>query len=447
MTRAHPLLTAPIGRALWRLAGPTTVLMLMQIVVAIAETWIIGRLGTDALAGYVLVVPFMVLMFNMANGGMGGSAASALARALGAGRHDDARALVLHAMVVALAFALLFLALAWTVLPSLFAMMGGSGRALEQALTFSNLWFAGALLVWPVAFLSALLRGSGNALTPSRIGLATSIAYIALAAALALGIGGWPGLGLLGVAISGLVTMTASLVLLALAVRRGRMGFMPSLIGVRLRRRLFGELLRIGLLGSGSSITASLTAMLVTGLVGRFGTAALAGYGIGMRLEFMLAPLAFAIGSSLTTLVGVAAGAGDWRRANRAAWIGGLAAFVVIGLGGWTAALVPDTWSRIFASDASVVAASVAILTRVAPFYCLFGLGLTLYFASQGAGRMALPFSASVVRMIVATVGGWLAVTQLGWGLDGVFVAIAASLVAYGCLIAGSLLVRPWRAR
>jgi Na+-driven multidrug efflux pump len=187
--------------------------------------------------------------------------------------------------------------------------------------------------------------------------------------------------------------------------------------------------------------------MLVTGLVGRFGTAALAGYGIGARLEFMLAPLAFGIGTGLTTLVGVAVGAGDWRRANRAAWVGGLLAFVIIGGIGWAVALVPESWARLFASDPAVVAASVACLTRVAPVYCFLGLGLTLYFASQGAGRMAVPFSASIVRLLVATAGGWFAIEQMGLGLDGVFFAIAAATTVYGCLIAGSLLVAPWRPR
>ena len=129
--------------------------------------------------------------------------------------------------------------------------------------------------------------------------------------------------------------------------------------------------------------------MVMAGLVGRFGVAALAGYGIGVRLEFMVAPIAFGIGTGLTTLVGVAAGAGAWRRAVRATWTGGLVSFGVIGLIGWTVALMPESWARLFTSDAAVVAASAAYITRVAPFDCLFGLALTLYFASQGAGRMA----------------------------------------------------------
>jgi Na+-driven multidrug efflux pump len=187
--------------------------------------------------------------------------------------------------------------------------------------------------------------------------------------------------------------------------------------------------------------------MTVTGLVGRFGVAALAGYGIGVRLEFMLVPLAFGIGSGLTTLVGVASGAHDWKRAVRVAWIGGLIAAGVLGVCGWIVALVPEGWARLFTSDPQVVAATVSYITHVAPFYCLFGLGMTLSFASQGAGRMTAPFIAGITRLIVATVGGWFAVEILGWGLAGVFTAIAVGMVCFGGLIAGPLVLRPWRPR
>lgn len=443
----HPLLTAPIGPSLLRLAGPTTGLMVVQIFVALAETWIVGRLGIEALAAFALVLPFMMLMLNSANGGMGGSVAAALARALGASRHDDANALVLHALLVGLGFALVFMALAWAVLPTFFVVMGGNGRVLEQALVFSILWFAGAALAWPGAFLSALLRGSGDSLTPGRIGLLTSALYVLLAGALTLGVGDWPGFGIAGLALASVIATAVSLVLQMQAVQRGKLGFVPTFAGVRLQRRLFGDILSVGLLGSVTTLTAALSAVLVTGLVGRFGTDALAGYGIAMRLEFMLAPLAFGIGTGLTTLVGVAAGAEDWRRANKVAWTGGLFAFATIGCIGWAVALMPETWSRLFTTEAAVVAASVACITRVAPFYCLFGLGLTLNFAAQGAGHMKAPFAASIARTICAAGGGWFAVEKLDLGLTGVFSAIALGLAVYGVLIAGSLLVAPWRAK
>ncbi|HZP99236.1 MAG TPA: MATE family efflux transporter [Reyranella sp.] len=441
---SHPLLTAPIGRSLLRLAGPTTAVMIVQTLVAIAETYFFGRLGTEALAGFALVFPFMMLMQMMAAGGMGGGVAAAMARITGSGRQDDARALVLHALLLGLGLALLFTLLAWTVGPALFRLLGGSGAALRNAETYSHVLFSGAIVTWANFFLAALLRGGGDAATPGRYMLIFSVLQVPLSGTLALGIGSWPGLGMAGPAVSSLATMTCSALLQARALWKGKLGFVPALAGVRLQGRLFWEILRVGLLASFSAITANLTAMLVTGLVGRFGVTALAGYGIGVRLEFMLVPLAFGIGSGLTTLVGVAAGAHDWQRAIRAAWIGSLTAFVLIGTFGWVVALVPRGWSHLFSSDPLVIAATVGYITHVAPFYCLFGLGMTLSFASQGAGRMKAPFFAGITRLVIATAGGWFAVERLGLGLDGIFTAIALGMIAFGALIAGPLLVKPW---
>lgn len=444
---SHPLLTAPIGSSLWKLSAPTTAVMIAQTFVAIAETFIFGRLGTDALAGFALVFPLMMMMTMMAAGGMGGGVAAAMARAVGAGRLDDARSLVLHALALGTVLALLFTLLAWTVAPMLYRLLGGEGRSLDHALTYSHVLFSGSLLIWANFFLSALLRGGGDAATPGRYMLFSSIAQVPLSYVLALGIGDWPGLGMAGPAISSLVTSAVSALLQARALWGGKLGFVPALGGLSLQGRLFWDILRVGLIASFSAFTANLTAMLVTGLVGRFGVAALAGYGIGVRLEFMLVPLAFGIGSGLTTLVGVAAGANDWRRAVRAAWTGSLVAGLGIGLFGWIVAIVPEGWARLFTSDPQVIAATVAYVTHVAPFYCLFGVGMTLSFASQGAGRMTAPFFAGIARLCIATVGGWFMIESLDWGLHGVFTAIAIGMIAFGSLIAGPLLIHPWRAR
>ena len=138
---AHPLLTAPIGKSLWNLAAPTTAVMVAQTFVAIAETFIFGRLGTDALAGFALVFPFMMMMTMMAAGGMGGGVAAAMARAVGGGRIEDARALVIHALALGALLALLFTLLAWTALPALYGLLGGEGRSLDNALAYSHVLF------------------------------------------------------------------------------------------------------------------------------------------------------------------------------------------------------------------------------------------------------------------------------------------------------------------
>jgi putative MATE family efflux protein len=419
--------------------------MLVQIPVAIADGIFVGRLGTDALAGIALVVPFVTLMFNVANGGMGGGVASSMARALGRGKLDEARAVVVHALILAACFALLFTSIDWICAPWLFHLLGGSGAALEQALAFAHVLFTGAIAIWVSAFLSALLRGGGDAATPARLGLFGAIVYVPLSGILTLGAGDWPGLGVTGSAIASVGVAIAIAFFQIRAIRDGRLGFIPALRGVRLQWAIFREILRVGIPGSITTAVANLTAVMMIGLVGRFGVAALAGYGIGARLEYMIAPVAFGIGSGLTTLVGVAAGANAWPRAVRVAWTGGMIAFLTVGLIGWLAVLFPAPWLRLFTSDHEVIMAGTSYIRHVAPFYCLFGLGISLNFASQGAGRMAAPLIASLARLLVATGAGWIVVEKTDLGLDGLFGAIGLGIIVYGCVIAGSLLVRPWR--
>ena len=137
--------------------------MVTQILVAIAETYFFGQLGTEALAGFALVYPFMMLMQMMASGGMGGGVAAAMARAVGGKRMEDARALVLHALVLGLAFALLFTLFAWTVAPALFRLLGGHGLALANAEIYATSCSparsrCGPITSWPRCCAAAVTR-------------------------------------------------------------------------------------------------------------------------------------------------------------------------------------------------------------------------------------------------------------------------------------------------
>jgi putative MATE family efflux protein len=419
--------------------------MLVQVIVSVADGVFVGRLGVDALAAIALVIPFVTLMFNVANGGMGGGVAASIARALGAGRLEEARAIVVHSLILAAGFAVGFAVLDWIFAARLFELLGGSGDALKHALSFSHVLFTGSITIWTTAFLAALLRGSGDTATPARVGLVGAFAYVPLSGVLTLGYASWPGLGVVGNAIASVLVAAGTTLFQAFAIQNGRLGFIPTWTTHRLRWSTFQEILGVGIPGCVTTLMSNLTTVVMIGLVARFGMAALAGYGIGARLEYLIGPIAFGIGSGLTTLVGVATGAKDWRRAVKVAWTGGLTAFAIIGLIGWLVAALPEIWLRLFKPDDLVAAASRSYIRHVAPFFCLFGLGLSLNFASQGAGRMTVPLLASFARMATATFVGWIVVEKTSFGLDGLFGAIALGLVVYGCLIAGSLLVRPWR--
>lgn len=444
--RTRRLLEAPIIPTLLRLGAPNVLVMLAQAGVGLIETWFVGRLGTDALAGMSLVFPLVMLMQMTSAGAMGGAVASAIARALGARRKDDADALVLHAMVVSLLFGLVFMIAALAGGRWLYSAMGGTGSALDAALTYSNWVFAGAVIVWLFNSLSAVLRGTGNMAVPAYVTVGGLLVLIPLSPLLIFGWGPLPGMGIAGGAVALLVYYLFGSLILAAYLWTGRSVLRPTLAMGTLRWRLFADILRVGLAGTVSTVATNLAIGVTTGLVGGFGTAAIAGYGTGARLEYLLVPLVFGLGAPLVAMVGTCMGAGQRERALRATWAGAALAFVMAQAIGILAAAFPYAWLSLFDSDPAMLEAGAQYLRTVGPAYGFFGLGLVLYFASQGAGRLFWPVTANVMRLLVAAGGGWLAL-RYGGSLFMVFLAQALAMTVYGAVNAASIAGGAWFGR
>jgi putative MATE family efflux protein len=430
---------------LLRLAAPNVLVMVLQAAVSTLDAVFVGWLGSDALAGVSLVFPLVMLMQTMSAGGMGGGVAAAIARALGAGRRADAHALVAHAALISLAMAASFTTTLLLLGPRLYQAMGGSGPALEAAIAYSNVVFAGAVAYWLLNILGAVVRGTGNMALPAGVMVTAAFIYIALSPALILGWGPFPRLGIAGAGAASVTAFGLGALALLTFLLSGRSLVTLTLRGLRLRRALFWEILRVGAPGSLNTVLTNLTVVLLTGLVGPFGAAALAGYGMGARLEYLLIPLVFGLGSGLVTMVGTSVGAGQRARAERIAWVGAGLAAGLTGSIGLCAAIFPGAWLGLFSRDPDVLAAGTRYLTIVGPFYGFFGLGLALYFASQGAGRLAWPLIAGFTRLLIAALGGWLAINQFGAGLSGLFVAIALALIVFGATVATAVKAGAWR--
>src|SRR5438067_1578097 len=355
-TRA--LLEAPIPGTLLRLAAPNVVVIAVQAAINVLEAVYVGWLGRDALAGIALVFPLGMLMQTMSAGGMGVGIASAIARALGGGRRRDANALVLHGLLIALAFAAVFtVGMLWGG-PALYRAMGGTDGVLAAALTYSNVVFAGAGAVWLFNTLGSVLRGAGNMRLPAVVVVVGGAFLVVLSPALIWGWGPLPRLGIAGAGVAVVTYYAAGSLVLAAALRSRRNLVRLSVRGVGLRVAWFRDILRVGLPGALNTVQTNLTVVVLTGLVGAFGTVALAGYGTGARLEYLQIPLVFGLGSALVTMVGTNVGAGQLARARRIALVGGAMAFALTETIGLAAALFPGVWMSLFTRDPAVVAAA-----------------------------------------------------------------------------------------
>ena len=441
--RTRALLEGPIAGTLLRMAGPNVLVMVAQAASGLIETYFIGKLGTDALAGVALVFPAIMLMQMMSGGAMGGGISSAIARALGGGRRADANALVMHALVIALGFGLFFMALVLGGGRGLYTAMGGSGASLVAAMTYSNLVFSGVVLVWLFNSLAAAIRGTGNMTVPANVICIGTVLLVPVSPMLIFGVGPFPALGIVGGAVALLLYYLIGSLVLGYYLWSGRSVLKPTLHDARLRWPLFRDILRVGLVAALVTVSTNLTIMIGTAYVGHWGAAAIAGYGTGTRLEYMMIPLVFGLGGPLVAMVGTNIGAGKRERALKAAWIG---AAISVGLTeaiGIAAALFPRAWLSLFDTAPAMLDTGTTYLRAVGPFYGMLGLAMALYFASQGAGRLLWPLTANVVRLSIAVIGGWLAL-HFGGGLLQVFLVQSLALTAFGLINAAAVAGGAW---
>jgi putative MATE family efflux protein len=432
LTRTEQLLDAPVLPTLLRLAAPNLVVILAQAAANFMESYFLGRLGTDALAGAALVFPLIMLMQMLSAGAVGGGISSAVARAIGAERLADAEALALHAVIVALALGVIVGGTVYLGGPALYRAMGGSGAALAAALSYSNVVFAGAITLWLLNSLASILRGTGNMALPAAVLGIGAVALLGVSPALIFGLGPLPGLGVAGAGLALVLFYGIGSATLAAYLLAGR-GSLRLNFRHPLRWRHFAEILRVGLLSATNALLANLSVVIATGFAGAAGTGALAGYGLGVRLEYLQIPIAFGFGAALVAMVAMNVGAGKRERAVRIALAGALVVAALTEAIGLAAASFPRAWLGLFTSDADALAAGAVYLRSVGPAYGALGFGTALYFASQGAGRLRWPIAAGLSRLAITALGGWAvtrgdhdALPQLCWVLAVALIAFAA---------------------
>jgi len=414
------------------LSWPNMLIMLVQAATALIDTWWLSKLGNGALGGMALVFPFVMLVGTISGGSIGAGISASVARALGAQRSNDASAVLLHGIVINIGFGLILTVVMLLFGRAIFAATGGQGPALDAAVTYSRIVFAGNAMFWLMNGFASVIRGTGNMLVPAAVTCGGVLIMIPLSPCLIFGWGPFPELGIAGSAIS-LVTyyvVGASILCWYIASGRCVVKFSWS----RMRWAFFASILSVGVLGAIISLQINLTAVVSNALVARIGGAdAVAGFGTAARLEFLMIPIGFGLGGPLVALVGTSIGAGNNRRALRIVLVGSAIAFGVTESIGIAAAIFPEGWLKLFTQEPNAVAVGSAYLRRVGPTFGFFGLGVSSYFALLGAGKLLWPVVGGFTRTIVAIAGGAFAVWWFN-SLDEMLMVLAIGLILFGTI-------------
>jgi putative MATE family efflux protein len=438
-TKVQAMLTAPILPLLFTMAAPSAIAFLLQSVVSLAEIGFVSQLGTVPLAALALLFPALMLMQMLANGSIGGAVASSVARALGNQDLDCASRIVWHAIFIALCAGGVFFLVFNLAGQTAIAATGVSDDVAAAAFQYGQLLFLGSAVIWLMALLSALYRGMGDMKTPAIVMTAGSLLQIPLSGALILGWFNIPAQGLKGSITALLVVNAISSAALLFGLITHRTVLRPTRHNLLLKSQILRDIFHVGAPASLSPLLTVGIVLVTNSLVGVFGDAALAGYGIVSRIEFLLIPLVFGIGAALTALVGINVGADQHQRAIHIAWLGAVLAASLCGAIGLILALAPELLMNRFTSQPEVWLAGQQYLVVVGPVFAFQGIGFALYFAAQGGGNVTLPVAGALLRFGIAAGVGVYGRYYLSFELHDVYLCLAAAMVTYGLVSMSSL--------
>jgi len=406
--RIQLILNGSIKKMLFKLAGPNMVSVLFMLVVGFAEPFFAGQLGIIQLASVAITYPLVSLSGMIGAGAVGGGVVSALSRSIGKNDLDRANVVIWHSFIIYCVVSIIFFIVFVFFSRNLFIAMGVEESVVEKAVGYSRLFFILSPSIFLFYLMMSIYRSFGDYQFLAVINVLLGMLQLFLSGALSLGWFFFPSLGVNGLALAFVIPQGMAGILMFISILFGKYPIRFKILA--LRKEIFVDILNVGGLGAINSTSIALTMVFTTAFISRFGTEAIAGYGVCARLEQTLIPLSFGVGGVLTSCVGTNFGANQFYRARKSAWLGATFIASIAAIAGVTFSIFPNLWLDFFTTDLEAYIIGALYLSIVAPFFPLFAFGKTLYFASQGTGKMLIPISGAITRLIIVMIFGFICI-------------------------------------
>ena len=436
----------PIGRAIFILAVPMVLEMVMESVFVVVDVFVVAHLGADAVATVGLTESFMTILYALAVGLSIGTGAM-VARRVGEKDADGAAHTGAQVLLLGLAVSILLGVLGWWLAPTLLRAMGGSSGVLANvAFTRVMLGFNASVVMLYLA--NAVLRSAGDAAIAMRVLWLANAINVVLGPALVFGWGPFPKLGIVGAAIATSIgRSTGALFALSRLVRPG------SRLRIVRRHFHFDPALIARVVKLSSSATFQVFIGMaswigLTRILASFGSDAIAGYTIGIRIvAFALLP-AFGLSNAAATMVGQALGARKPERAEASVWKAARYNVAFLGAIGLLFVLFARPIVGVFTPDPDVVRYGVAALRTIAYGFLFYAYGMVFTQSFNGAGDTATPTWINLfVFWLFEIPLAWLLAERFGFGPAGVFWSITIAFSTLAVVSAALFRRGRWKAR
>ncbi|HET7456440.1 MAG TPA: MATE family efflux transporter [Gemmatimonadaceae bacterium] len=436
-----------ISRAIFLLAVPMVLEMAMESIFAVTDVFFVSRLGADAVATVGLTESMLTLVYAMAMG-LGIGATAVVARRIGERDAEGAAHGAVQAVLLGLGVAAVLGAAGVVLAPRLLALMGASPSVIASGINYTRVMLGGEATIVILFVVNAIFRGAGDAAIAMRVLWLANAINIVLGPCLIFGLGPFPRLGVAGAAVATTIGRgTGALFALSRLLRPG------SRVAVarrhmRLDPRAMGQIVRLSASGALQAFVGMASWIGLVRIIATFGSNALAGYTIGVRIIIFALMPSWGMSNAAATMVGQALGARKPERAERAVWLAGSYNAVFLGVVGLAFVVFARQIVGVFTAEPEVVRYGVDALRIVASGFLFYGYGQVLTASFNGAGDTLTPtlLNVAIFWLWEIPLAYWLAY-RLEMGTRGVFVAMA---VAFSSLaVASWLLFRrgTWKTR
>jgi putative MATE family efflux protein len=423
--------TAPIGRAVIMLAVPMVMEMAMESIFAVADVFWVAHLGADAVATVGLTESMLTMIYTVAMGlSIGGMAL--VARRTGEHDADGASRAAAQSILLGIIVAAMIAAAGAFRATALLELMGAEPSVVSSGSGFTRIMLGGNITIVLLFLINAVFRGAGDAYIAMRVLWLGNALNIVLGPCFIFGLGPFPELGVAGAAVATNIGRGTAVVYQIVTLTRGRGRVRVGWRHLRLDLSVMKTVLRLSGSGTFQILIGTASYVGLVRILSVFGSDALAGYTIGIRvIIFALLP-AFGISNAAATMVGQNLGARRPDRAEQAVWTAVRYNVVFLGLVGLLFFVAAPQIAAIFSSDPRVQPFAIGCLRTVSLGFVFYAAGMVLTQSFNGAGDTWTPtlINLGVFWLWEIPLAWWLSV-RAGFGASGVFIALT---VAYSTL-------------
>lgn len=436
-----------IARAIMLLAVPMVLEMVLESVFAVTDVFFVGKLGANAVATVGLTESLLTVLYALAMGLSIGVTAM-VARRIGEHDIEGARDAAVQGVLVGLVIATVLGVAGVILAPRLLAIMGASPEVIKVGTNFTRVMLGGDVSVLLLFLVNAVFRGAGDAAIAMRVLWLANAINIVLGPCLIFGLGPFPALGVTGGAVATTIGRGTGAVYAVSRLIRGRGKIAVARKDIRVKPRLMGKLITLSAAGTFQMIIGMASWIGLVRIISTYGSQALAGYTIGVRLiVFALLP-SWGMSNAAATMVGQALGAKDPERAERAVWRAAAYNTAFLTAIGLVFVLAANPIVSIFTTDPIVAGYAVDCLRTVSYGFVLYAGGMVLTQAFNGAGDTWTPTVLNLVVFWLFEIPlAYFLAQMLKMGPHGVFLAITIAFSALTIVSAAVFRLGRWKRR